>query len=697
MSIKYRATAIAVVLLFVVSGGLLIVNNSRADRSNFWVTVDNAELAHIKSLTAAGDDGLLKSVEVRQVRSGIAILRLNDLQMEELSRSMHDNFHKCSGFIAHRTEDEAVSSIDEMLSVEARQQFVAYSIDNQANVNPMLALANEPLNRQVIIDLAGFPNRRYNQPSGIDSANWIYNKWVALAAGRSDTTVEYYNHPTATSPQPSIVLTIQGRTLPNEIVVVGGHQDSINTGGATLAAPGADDDASGIACLTETIRVIMAANFKPNRTVKFMAYAAEEIGLRGSNAIATDFRNANKNVVGVMQFDMTNYKGVLGYDIVLFQDYTTAAQNQFVTSLITTYQPTMTIGTSSCGYACSDHASWFNKAYPVSFPFEATFNDDNSAIHSVNDTLAVSGNNANHALKFTKLSLSYVGELAKGSIVSRRNVAFDYDGDSRTDASIYRPSNGEWYLYRSLTGFAGYQFGATGDILAPADFTGDGKTDVAVFRPASGTWYVLRSEDSTFYGAGFGTSGDVPSPADYDGDGKADLAVFRPGAQAYWYLQQSTAGFAAVPFGTTGDVPAMGDFDGDGKSDISVYRPSLGQWFRYNSSTGSFYGLQFGSPGDKIVQADYTGDGKTDCAVFRPSTSTWYVLRSETPTFFGGGFGAAGDIPVPGDYDGDGKFDFAVWRPLPNGVYYLQQTTAGFAVMPWGLSTDRPTASAFVY
>ena len=155
---------------------------------------------------------------------------------------------------------------------------------------------------------------------------------------------------------------------------------------------------------------------RAERTVQFMAYAAEEIGLRGSNAIATSYRNANKNVIGVMQLDMTNYRGTLGYDIVIFTDFTNAAQNQFVTNLINTYQPGLNITTSACGYACSDHASWHNKSYPASMPFEATFNNDNPNIHTANDTISVSNNNANHAMRFTKLALSFVGELAKGCV-----------------------------------------------------------------------------------------------------------------------------------------------------------------------------------------------------------------------------------------------------------------------------------------
>ncbi len=275
------------------------------------------------------------------------------------------------------------------------------------------------------------------------------------------------------------------------------------------------------------------------------------------------------------------------------------------------------------------------------------------------------------------------------------NAAFDFDGDGKTDVSVFRPSSNNWFLDRSTAGFAAYSFGTAGDILTPADFTGDGKTDIAVFRPSAGSWFVLRSEDSTFYGVGFGMSGDIPAPADYDGDGKADPAVFRP-SSGTWFLQQSTAGFAAVAFGSSGDQPSIGDFDGDGKADIAVYRPTNGSWYRLNSSNGSFTEIQFGASGDKIVPADYTGDGKTDIAVWRGSTGTWYILKSEDLTFYGVQFGSSGDLPAPGDYDGDGKADTVVFRPA-DGNWYMLRSTAGFNAEHFGTSEDKPAPGVFVF
>ena len=52
-------------------------------------------------------------------------------------------------------------------------------------------------------------------------------------------------------------------------------------------------------------------NFRPSRTVKLIGYAAEEIGLRGSNAIAQSFKQQGKNIIGVDQ--ETGYMSTYGY------------------------------------------------------------------------------------------------------------------------------------------------------------------------------------------------------------------------------------------------------------------------------------------------------------------------------------------------------------------------------------------------
>lgn len=279
--------------------------------------------------------------------------------------------------------------------------------------------------------------------------------------------------------------------------------------------------------------------------------------------------------------------------------------------------------------------------------------------------------------------------------VSTVRSPFDFDGDSKTDLSIFRPGPGEWWYLRSSNGSNGaVAFGSGTDRLTPADFTGDAKTDVAVFRPSNGNWFVLRSEDFSFFAFPFGTNGDVPSPGDFDGDGKADATVFRPSNNT-WFINGSAGGTQIIGFGAAGDVPVNADYDGDGLSDVAIYRPSLGQWWVRRSSNSTVFAVAFGSASDQTVQGDFTGDGKADAAFFRPSNGTWNVLRSEDFSFFAFPFGTSTDIPTPGDYDGDGKFDAAIFRPSVS-TWFIQRSTAGTLIQAFGVNGDVPVPNAYV-
>ncbi len=271
---------------------------------------------------------------------------------------------------------------------------------------------------------------------------------------------------------------------------------------------------------------------------------------------------------------------------------------------------------------------------------------------------------------------------------------FDFDGDGKSDASVFRPSNGAWYLNRSTSGFLGISFGISTDKIIPADYDGDGKTDVAVYR--GGTWFRLKSSTNTFDGVNFGSASDIPAPADFDGDGKADIAIFRPSDGVWHRLSSANNAYTATAFGANGDVPVAADFDGDGKADLNIFRPSNGAWYRLNSGNGAFNGASFGQMGDKPLAVDFDGDGKADLAVYRPSDGGWYAIRSSNSSFTATAFGLSSDVPAPADYDGDGKTDICVFRPSSGTWYRLNSTDNGFAAAAFGADGDVPAASYYI-
>src|SRR5262245_41871179 len=277
------------------------------------------------------------------------------------------------------------------------------------------------------------------------------------------------------------------------------------------------------------------------------------------------------------------------------------------------------------------------------------------------------------ASDFELVQLGYNPPVGQGSFSKA-----DFDGDFRTDISIYR--NGTWYILRSSNGGVTMTEwgGLPQDVPVQADYDGDGKVDIAVYR--SGMWFILRSSDggATMTGWG-GLPQDVPVQADYDGDGKVDIAVYRSGM--WFILRSSDGGVTTMGWGgLPQDVPVHADYDGDGKTDIAVYRDGL--WLIRRSSDGGQTTIGWGGTlADVPVHGDYDGDGKADVAVYR--NGMWFILRSSdggvTTRVWGG---LAQDVPVPGDYDGDGKTDVAVYR---DGLWFIIRSSDGQQMtVVWG-------------
>ena len=148
---------------------------------------------------------------------------------------------------------------------------------------------------------------------GIGAATaWVFEQMQAIAAtssGRMTVQQQTFVQPVSSNiPVPTtitnVIATLQGTASPERFYVVTGHLDSrvTNVLNFTDDAPGADDDASGVAVVLELARVFATRQFPG--TLVFATVAGEEQGLYGSTFMAQQMKAAGNDVQGMFSNDI---------------------------------------------------------------------------------------------------------------------------------------------------------------------------------------------------------------------------------------------------------------------------------------------------------------------------------------------------------------------------------------------------------
>lgn len=281
-----------------------------------------------------------------------------------------------------------------------------YKIQNKEKVTELLQRIDPKLVSTNLNLLANLPDRYVNSDSGVYASKWIKQqlKSIAKASGRDDIaiyTLATNNH----ARQASVVIKI-GKELNEPGIVMGAHMDTIDS--TNEYQPGADDDASGAVTLLETARVLLESDMQFNKPIYLIWYAGEEAGKLGSQSVVQNFNRNTIAVDSVLQLDGVGYVGKeLG--IGLMDDFTDAGLTAFVADLVGTYLK-LPVGAVRCGYACSDHFTWYQNGNRVAYPFSTMDDEGNLKVHTRKDT--VDSISLDHIMDFVRLSLAFAVELA---------------------------------------------------------------------------------------------------------------------------------------------------------------------------------------------------------------------------------------------------------------------------------------------
>ena len=260
--------------------------------------------------------------------------------------------------------------------------------------------------------LSSYHTRRYDSRFIYDVQDWLVSRYKSFGADTvmlHDFEVPYFEQGTADN----IIAVKWGTKTPQEYVICGAHYDSWNADGYdpdTIRSPGADDNASGVAGILETARLLSPYTF--DRTIIFANWCAEEIGLVGSAAYAHDMAEQRLDIVAYFNLDMTGYLAE-GSDIHVNLMFTSqdSLLGQYFINLSRVYYPDMRIWQDWLPWGDSDYSSFNRNGYAAVHPFEDV-RESSPFIHTRNDVLGLSVNNLEQCKRFTELNLGAVAILA---------------------------------------------------------------------------------------------------------------------------------------------------------------------------------------------------------------------------------------------------------------------------------------------
>lgn len=389
------------------------------------VSAHPGHLEDFQYKTVLADLSLLKMLNIpvlyESSATGVGYAVITPIMQLRMQEANH-RIGRCGSFEALDEQIVRQSSPQEILKslevIEQAQNAVTplhIRVEKNENIAAAVTEVSTEQLRNTVEWFSSFPNR-YNKSS---EPNKFGDAFVAkikevLASSKVPYEIDMISH--QSTPQKSIRVRLPGRTRPNEIVVLGGHMDSINTSSwsSNMIAPGADDNASGSANVLETLRIVTQKD-QPERTIEFFWYAGEESGLLGSAEIAKSYKSESKKIIGVLQLDMTLQPGAGEFVLGSMTDFTSLPMREYLKQINSLYIGGKIVD-DKCGYGCSDHASWYRQGYPAVMPFEATFKTSNGKIHTTGDVIS-SVSNFNHSAMFAKIAVVIAMDLGNSDLV----------------------------------------------------------------------------------------------------------------------------------------------------------------------------------------------------------------------------------------------------------------------------------------
>ena len=288
------------------------------------------------------------------------------------------------------------------------------------NQDPVvLEMLQQVTENQIISDvehLSSYINRRADAIHIYNVKDWLVSEYEKMNVDsiylHEFQVIPFWDTiPKPFTTSPNVLAIKRGKIYPNEFIICGAHYDSyVRTEGDfnpdTLVSPGADDNATGVAGILSTARIL--SNYEFERSIIFASWNAEEFGLCGSSQYAKACRRDSLDVVAYFNLDMTGYLNP-GDNIHIAIIYTQCDSllGEFYKQVGHVYTPDIPIYQDWLISGDTDFSSFNRNGYQAITPSEDV-RHMSPYIHSINDIIGLSVNNWEQTVVFTKLNLACV-------------------------------------------------------------------------------------------------------------------------------------------------------------------------------------------------------------------------------------------------------------------------------------------------
>ena len=320
------------------------------------------------------------------------------------------NYVIVSGSVEPYKNDGSVAIFNKKASLPKLTRDFPVVTEEDPRIREMLNQVNMDSLEATIQHLQDYGSRIWNSNNAFAASDWIASRMEALGLEVEQQPFNANTWMGSGAAAPNVIGIQRGTLYPDTYVVCGSHFDSFSyqamSGGS---APGADDNATGVASVLESARIMTQYEFE--YSIIYCAYGCEEMGLYGSEAYASRCQQQGMDIIGYFNNDMNGY--LYGDQIHIDCIYPNSVEpiGTYYMNVGEVYYPELPIRHVNFNEGDSDHTSFNNHGYMGIYPFE-DYEHYSPYIHTPNDLIGTSVTSFEMSQQYCQMNIACLAEIA---------------------------------------------------------------------------------------------------------------------------------------------------------------------------------------------------------------------------------------------------------------------------------------------